>query len=252
MSTQSITYPINLTTAEFSYLLSLVSATKVLGLDHGRFFPQTPHEKKMLWRQGQQELLQNGWLTPYPTGQYHLQTDLLQLVATIAGALDLTVTRKPQINGPTQAIYHYWSRKMVIELSQQESGVTLLPLNRSESIWAIRIRQALNLPAPEHQADHPIVLSQQHFRQLKENPQLDLMAQNDITADLARDFRETLIDQPASATIAHLNIDQTGLDTPDQVTALFWNQNHLWKVTPTNGMLHFTQTEPAELQAFAA
>jgi hypothetical protein len=103
---------IKLTSQELAYLVALVGAPGVAGVDHPHVLPQDA-DSDAVYRDGLEQLKANGWLRGDAEGKsYALDEVLLSAVMTLAYPNHLVQT----VRAGRQAIQHYISDKHTIQL----------------------------------------------------------------------------------------------------------------------------------------
>ena len=81
VKTHTLSYPVVITTAQFSSLLTIVHAEQLFGADNGRLFPAGDDARTALWQTGQQQLERDGWFIKEGES-YNANEQLLLLIAT--------------------------------------------------------------------------------------------------------------------------------------------------------------------------
>ena len=104
---RDITYPIQLTTAELAFLLTLVHATTLQGGDDRALFPAAETERDALWLQGREQLIADGWLVRKPDREvYAINDQLLLLIAALAAPEVVLLTERKTATA-TFGVAHY-------------------------------------------------------------------------------------------------------------------------------------------------
>ena len=75
-----------LTKSELAYLLAVLHATELVGVDDPSLFPTKAKARDSTYGKGRAQLEENGWLEPIPeyTDEYDLNPALLHMVAIVA------------------------------------------------------------------------------------------------------------------------------------------------------------------------
>lgn len=142
---RTLTYPVTLTTAQLSFLLTAVRAERLFGVDNRQLFPQDPDERQQLLQTGQQQLEQDKWLVR-EGNSYDLNPQLLLLIATMAAAQIITLTQITAPQQPSQEVTHHVSEQMVVEVTYTGEVYQLTAL-KSVAVMANRLAYTFDLPA---------------------------------------------------------------------------------------------------------
>lgn len=141
---RSLTYPVVLTTAQLSYILTLLRAERLLGADNQQLLPQDEAKRMQLWQTGQQQLEKEKWLTK-KEGVLDLNPQLMLLVATIASAPLVIISQITLFNQPAQGVTHYVSSDSVVEVVYTGNDYELTVLD-STAVMANRLGHTFELP----------------------------------------------------------------------------------------------------------
>lgn len=115
--------------SEFAYLLLTVGAEDVLGLDAPDLFPKNAEAQDQFYRQGWEQLIGNGWVTPLEEREnvYEFDPILTEMVA-IVGTPQLIVATSSTDGSKRQLLLHYVSDETIVELSALENNQFALGL----------------------------------------------------------------------------------------------------------------------------
>ena len=79
---RTLSFPVTLTTAQLSYLLTIVQAPTLFGANHHQLFPENDDERAQLWQTGQQQLKRDA--TPKGRVPFLIVFSLLAYLSMIA------------------------------------------------------------------------------------------------------------------------------------------------------------------------
>ncbi len=142
---RTLTYPVTLTTAQLSFLLTAVRAERLFGADNRQLFPRDPDERQQLFQTGQQQLERDGWLIR-EGGFDDLNAQLLLLIATMAAAETIVLTQITAPQQPPQGVTHHVSDQTVVEVAYTGDAYQLTALE-SADVMANRLAYTFDLPA---------------------------------------------------------------------------------------------------------
>ena len=111
---------ITLDVAELAYLLAVVDARSLAGVDDPRLFPATPDEQDAIFSAGLKALKEHGHLKPAERGSMRLDDGLIYLVSVLAQPEHVILTLRDR-DGARQVVFHYLAGPAVIELSAQSN-----------------------------------------------------------------------------------------------------------------------------------
>jgi len=113
---------------ELAYLLAILEASGVVGIEDPALFPVKTPERDKTYGEGRKKLESNGWLKPsadYPD-EYELDVFLLEMVAIIAAPENIVATVSNGNKKAGQMVMHYLSNGAIVELSAQNAkGYTI-------------------------------------------------------------------------------------------------------------------------------
>ena len=244
MQTKPITYPLTLNSAELSYILSLISAKKIIGLNNEPFSPTDQETQITLWQHGRDQLIKNGWLIATDTsGHYNVNKTLLQIALTMTQPQHIFIIRVDgQAREAAQGVRYYFSATAIIELNEINGGYQFIMLDPATAVWPKRVGQQLHLPQNLAQPTAGfLTLSSELFAQIKAEKTIPHQIQNESDLRLAKQLIQTISDEPHSATLMHLAIDQND-HVSNRVFGLVWHSDHLWQVSQHGAQLTLHQT----------
>lgn len=136
---------IQLAQSELAYLLHLLNASAVIGVDNSSLFPSDANEKKALLDAGFAALLENGWIRAVDN-QYSTNPTVALLAAVMAAPEIAIVVRHKVENRGEQSVSCYVAQDMIVEqyLSADHS-YRITQLDKQENI-AERLQVALGIP----------------------------------------------------------------------------------------------------------
>ena len=108
-----------LKSSEFAYLLALLNAPTVVGLEDPVLFPTKSSARDATYGQGRKELEANGWLKPvldYPD-EYELNPILLEMVSVVATPEFVVITSHNTGESELHQVLHYLAGDSIIEVS---------------------------------------------------------------------------------------------------------------------------------------
>jgi hypothetical protein len=113
-----------LKTSEFAYLLALLNAPNVVGLEDSALFPTKSSTRDATYSQGREELEKNGWLKPVPDypDEYELNPLLLEMVSAIATPEFIVDTSHSTGESEFRQVLHYVVDDSIVEISAPAEG----------------------------------------------------------------------------------------------------------------------------------
>lgn len=162
---RTLSYPVTLTTAQLSFLLALVRAERLFGVNNQRLFPEDVAHQALLWKTGELELKQDKWLTK--EGQFNNpNAQLLSLVATTAAAEIIIVSQITTSGQPVQGVTHYVSNKLVVEVVYDDDLYQLTLLDSLE-VMANRLAYTFGLSSIKQQDGIAFKVTQAQIQQIQ-------------------------------------------------------------------------------------
>lgn len=115
MINKETTHSATVSTAEFAYLLNLVSAEQIIGVDNDNLFPKDEAHHARLLADGFDQLVEKGWLSREDRpNRYNLNNELMLLVAVIANP-ELTMMSQRYFAGGEQIVTYYLAEGRIVE-----------------------------------------------------------------------------------------------------------------------------------------
>jgi hypothetical protein len=139
---------VDLSRAEFAYLLAACSAPAIIGLESPSLFPDKPPAREKLYKEGRKVLESNGWLRAIPdqVDEYELDAELLQLVAVICSPT-FVVASQSITGDKEQGMVHYLAGEEIAELSLPKRGTFRIAGVVDHDDLVDRIATLIKLPA---------------------------------------------------------------------------------------------------------
>jgi hypothetical protein len=111
--------------SEFAYLLALLNAPNVVGLEDSALFPTKSSTRDSTYSQGREELEIAGWLKPAPDhpDEYELNPFLLEMVSVVATPEFVVDTSYSNGESEFRQVLHYVVDDSVVELSVSAEGI---------------------------------------------------------------------------------------------------------------------------------
>ena len=138
---------VELTRAEFGFLLATLNCSEVIGLDDTSLFPTSASVRGKTYKKGRQELETHGWITPISDrpGEFDLDAMLLEAVSIIASPNFMIATSHTAEKGQSQLVFHYLKDDDTVELSaQNEKDYRLGVLTERELMFG-RVAEMMQL-----------------------------------------------------------------------------------------------------------
>lgn len=138
---------VELTRAEFSYLLATLNCSKVIGLDDPSLFPTNPSVRGKTYKKGRRELETHGRITPISDqpDEFELDAMLLETVSIIASPNFMIATTHAAEKSQSQLVFHYLSDDNTVELTAQDEKNYRLGLITESEIMFDRIAEMMQL-----------------------------------------------------------------------------------------------------------
>lgn len=139
---------------ELAYLLNLVHARGLPGVDDPKLFPDTPTAQKNTYTKGRDQLEAHAWITPVPDhkAEYEVNGLLFEMVAALAEPRTVILTVKEGSKGRRQAVLHYLAGQLIVELFSPSRSSYRLGLVAGREGMHQRIAQMLGLTETGHRA----------------------------------------------------------------------------------------------------
>jgi len=132
---------------EFAYLLAMLNATAVIGLEDPALFPTKSSTRDATYGQGRQELEANGWLKPVPNhpDEYELNPILLEMVSVVATPEFVVVTSHSTGESELRQVLHYLAGDIIVDVSASAEGLYQVGAVPDRDTFHTRIAEMLNL-----------------------------------------------------------------------------------------------------------
>jgi hypothetical protein len=111
--------------SEFAYLLALLNAPTVIGLENPVLFPTKSSARDATFSQGREELETNGWLKPVPDhpDEFELNPFLLEMVSVVATPQFVVDTSHSTKESELRQVLHYVADNSIVEVSAPAEGI---------------------------------------------------------------------------------------------------------------------------------
>lgn len=153
--------------SEFAYLLAILNASAIVGLDDPALFPTKSSARDVTYGQGRKELEINGWLKPIPDHpeEYELNPALLAIVSVVADPDFVVASTCSTGEADHQLVLHYLAGDGIVELSVPDEGIYRvgIVLNRE----ALHERMAKMLHLTTTQQSVQLTLDETTFRDIQ-------------------------------------------------------------------------------------
>ncbi len=172
---------VELTRAEFAYLLATLNCSEVIGLDDPSLFPHNASVRGKTFKKGRQELETHGWIIPIPDqpNEFDLDAMLLEVVSIIASPEFMIATTHTAEKEQTQLIFHYLGEDSTVELAAQDEKNYRLGLLPEQEAMFDRIYELMQLSpdngTAEVRVDHTTfekIVQQVHKGKVKDAEEL--------------------------------------------------------------------------------
>lgn len=132
---------------ELAYLLAVVHAPAVVGVDDPRLFPSDAKSQKAMFGKGRQQLEDNKWIEPISDheDEYDLDPALVQMVAVIAGPEWIVATVRGE-GDERRSVLHYLFGKRIVELWTTSDKSYMLGVVDDRDALAARLTEILEVP----------------------------------------------------------------------------------------------------------
>ncbi len=145
---------VELTPEEFAYLLSVVHAPAVVGIEDPKLFPSGAKTQDTVYGKGRKQLEEHQWIEPIPDhdDEYALNPTLVQMVAVIAGAEHVVATVQSTEDDTHQAMLHYLFGDKIVELWATPDKRYLIGTVEGRAGLLKRIAELVRVPESSDQA----------------------------------------------------------------------------------------------------
>ncbi len=189
--TRELTYPLQFSTAQLSYLLGMVHAQNVIGADDAALFPADPAQRQAQWDQGLAELQADQWIVwDADAGHFSMTDPLMMVIATVAEPDIVVVSEWQHQASGNQGVSHYFSPSGIIEMSLVGSHYTLVALTNTD-VMTERLAHSLGYNDTA-QPDAGFNFPRELVEQARNNPDPRWLSQQGLAPEAAQYFAETL------------------------------------------------------------
>jgi hypothetical protein len=230
-----------------AFLLSLVGAQTLEGLEHETLFPENERAWETLFLQGRSELERDQWLSQVPgTAQHYLNDELVAVIAAMAAPRVVVVTTLDAPGRPKQSVTHYIST-VVVEACFDGKGYLLAAL-RSTDVMLGRLASTIGLPE-QRLLLKEFELSAEQARQAVANPRTETLLKLGVPAGSVKAFEIALQGNRQRANVQVMQIDYGQVKAVHRLQALISGEGSAWLALPVNGaQVRFL---PASVEEFA-
>jgi len=131
---------------EFSYLLSVVHAVSVAGIDDWALFPSDQESREATYTKGLQLMKEHGWIKPAEKpSQFHFNDMLYLMEAVVANPEFVVFTVRSTESFGRQVIMHYMAGPDIVELVAAADGKFHLGIVPDRATLFERIKSSLGL-----------------------------------------------------------------------------------------------------------
>lgn len=153
-----------LDSSEFAYLLQMVGATRVVGVDNSLLFPGDDQANVLLLQQGLEALQAHGWLVPDGKG-FRTHTGVVVLTAVVANPELVVFLTLATPDGSKQFATYYMGQDIVVEqLFTTEQQYVLTRLANFQAVIE-RLGQALAITDVPPPSATPVALPRGAFEE---------------------------------------------------------------------------------------
>jgi hypothetical protein len=137
---------------EFAFLLAILNATAVVGLEDPALFPTKSSSRDATYGQGRKELEANGWLKPVPNhpDEYELNPILLEMVSVVATPEFVVVTSHSTGEPELRQVLHYLAGDSIVDVSATAEGVYQVGGVPDRETFHTRVAEMLYLTTARH------------------------------------------------------------------------------------------------------
>jgi hypothetical protein len=136
---------------EFAYLLAILNAPAVLGVEDPALFPTKSSARDATYGQGRKDLEANGWLKPVPDhpDEYELNPILLEMVSVVAAPDFVVITSQSTGESEPSQVLHYLAGENIVELSVPAEETYQVGVVPDQETFHARIAEMLRLTAAQ-------------------------------------------------------------------------------------------------------
>lgn len=153
---------------EFAYLLGVIQATSVVGVDDMTLFPADQAERDATYESGFKLLQEHGWLTPIDnTNERNLNDLLLLMTAVVADPAYVVFTARNSGGRNQQLLLHYLAEPEIVELSATPDQKYRIGLVPDRAAMLQRIQEMLGLPEKAEAPRFQFNIEEQAFQAIQ-------------------------------------------------------------------------------------
>lgn len=189
---RDITFPIQLTPAQLSYLLALIEAKNLIGVKGDLLFPDDEQKKDALWTEGRRQLEENKWLVKKAdeSERYDLNSQLMLIIAVMADPEIVILSTWGAPQEPRLGVTHYLSDGMVVEQAYDDSIFQIAALS---SLDVALKRLANSMDVPNHASQKlSFRITREEAKHAKDQPNAAWLIAQGLSSKTAELFAETL------------------------------------------------------------
>lgn len=217
---------------ELAYLLAVVNASRVAGLDDPGLFPKKAAERDDTFSQGRQQLEDNGWLklAEGHSDEYELNGILVEMVSMIASPDYLVVSMNGGVADQRQMVHHYLAQGNIVELSASSSGNYQVGILADEEALQNRIAEMLHVSGKRK--PQRVVLESNAYKRLlklageKSDEAKSILASAKLSATNVKSLLEALSD-PEKGQIVVIRPNRGEIEAGRR-TSVYGEANNAW------------------------
>jgi hypothetical protein len=205
-----------LASEEFAYLLAVVHAPFLVGVNDARLFPREGKARNSVYGKGRQLLESNGWLKPLPQspGEYEFDAGLLEMVASVADPDFVIGVLRKGPDGKYVGILDYLAGGLIIEITLDVHGGYRLGTVPERAEMFRRVGLILRLTTPnvwaQFDLDEPAFNDLVSFsRNGDEGRAKELLAARQVSPSAAESLMKALAD-PTGGMVVSLRPGRAG------------------------------------------
>lgn len=236
---RTLTYPVMLTTAQLSFLLTAVRAERLFGADNQQLFPQDPDARQQLLQTGHQQLERDKWLVR-KGDFYDLNTHLLQLAAAMAAAEIVVFTQITDPQQPRQGVTHYVAEQTVVEVTYTGETYQLTALE-SVAVMANRLAYTFDLPTAIRE-EAAFDLTQTQVQQIQAELQTTGLMDADLPQSAADIYTDMLRHLRHRGQLQFVQLDVDAIVARRQLGVLVAANGMALTAVPHDKIIHYQTT----------
>ena len=182
--------------SEFAYLLNVLDARKIVGVDNDLLFPAEPAQKEALLTEGFEQLVEHGWFQK-EDGQINANNTLFLMTAVTAQPEIVITVTYIDSQKLEHTVTYYLADRFIVEQFPDQEGDFLLTMIDDETQILTHIHQAFAPPTLSQQMQIELPLEGFSFglaaaRQDDLRPLQQLITQNPSLAKMAEPLARAL------------------------------------------------------------